>query len=80
MQFNPIKHTSTCYYNFSLVKDSSSEKIKLILFLTQKSIKMETKDQDWPYLNKYKEENAAINDPSGKTGCFMGDSHNRILV
>jgi hypothetical protein len=36
---------------------------------------METKDQDWPYLNKYKEENAAINDPeSGKTDCFMGDS------
>jgi hypothetical protein len=36
---------------------------------------METKDQDWPYLNKYKEENAAINDPeSGKPDCFMGDS------
>jgi hypothetical protein len=34
---------------------------------------METKDQDWPYLNKYKEENAAINDPeSGKTGLFYG--------
>jgi hypothetical protein len=33
---------------------------------------METKDQDWPYLNKYKEENA-INDPeSGKTGLFYG--------
>jgi hypothetical protein len=34
---------------------------------------METKDQDWPYLNKYKEENAAINDlESGKTGLFYG--------
>jgi hypothetical protein len=31
MQFNPIKYTN-CNYNFSLVKDSSSEKIKLILF------------------------------------------------
>jgi lysophospholipase L1-like esterase len=37
---------------------------------------METKDQDWPYLNKYKEENAAINDPeSGENRIvFMGDS------
>jgi hypothetical protein len=36
---------------------------------------METKDQDWPYLNKYKE-NAAINDQKvGKPVVFfMGDS------
>jgi hypothetical protein len=28
---------------------------------------METKDQDWPYLNKYRKENAAIDDlESGK--------------
>jgi hypothetical protein len=35
---------------------------------------METKDQDWPYLNKYrKEKNAAIDDlESGKTELFYG--------
>jgi hypothetical protein len=36
-------------------------------------MKMETKDQDWPYLNKYKEENAAINDPErGNRIVFYG--------
>jgi hypothetical protein len=55
MQFNPIKNILNCNYNFSLVKDSSSEKIKLILFYFNTKIsKMETKDQDWPYLNKYR--------------------------
>jgi hypothetical protein len=34
---------------------------------------METKDQDWPYLNKYRKENA-IDDLERKTNCFMGDS------
>jgi hypothetical protein len=35
---------------------------------------METKDQDWP-LNKYRKENAAIDDlERGKPNCFMGDS------
>jgi hypothetical protein len=35
---------------------------------------METKDQDWPYLNKYRKENAAIDLESGKPIVFMGDS------
>jgi hypothetical protein len=32
---------------------------------------METKDQDWPYLNKYKEENAAINDQKVENRLFL---------
>jgi hypothetical protein len=42
---------------------------------------METKDQDWPYLNKYRKENAAIDDlESGKTELFLGDSITEFCI
>jgi hypothetical protein len=73
MQFNPIKNILNCNYNFSLVKDSSSEKIKLILFYFNTKISENgNKRSRLALFEQIQKENAAIDDlESGKPNCFI---------